>query len=97
MVCIQFKDNDQLINECVQGYNLGYTGKQAIHPNQLETIYQYFRPSEESIAFAKDIVIAWEQNQHQGKGVFEIRGKVIDLPMLLWAKKILGKANVSLE
>lgn len=96
MVCIQFKDNDQLIKECIQGYNLGYTGKQAIHPGQLDTIYKYFMPTEENIAFAKEILAAWNVNTAQGKGVFELRGKVIDLPMVLWACKILGKANITL-
>eukprot|EP01127_Copromyxa_protea_P015164 TRINITY_DN431_c0_g1_i1.p1 TRINITY_DN431_c0_g1~~TRINITY_DN431_c0_g1_i1.p1 ORF type:complete len:312 (+),score=56.92 TRINITY_DN431_c0_g1_i1:59-994(+) len=97
MVCIQFKDNDQLLKECIQGYNLGYTGKQAIHPNQLAPIYEHFKPSDDSVSFAQEIVTTWDANQAHGKGVFEVRGKVIDLPMVLWAKKILGKANISLS
>lgn len=97
MVCIQFKDNDQLIKECIQGFNLGYTGKQAIHPAQLETIYKHFMPSEEAVTFATNIVKAWNDNHSEGRGVFEVGGKVIDLPMVLWARKILGKANISVD
>lgn len=32
MVCIQFKDNEQLVRECTQGFNLGFTGKQVRPP-----------------------------------------------------------------
>jgi citrate lyase subunit beta-like protein len=74
---------------------LGYTGKQAIHPNQLETIYRYFMPPQEAIDFAKEIMTSWNSHHGQGKGVFEVRGTVIDLPMVLWAQKVLGKANVA--
>lgn len=33
-VCIDFKNLDQLRNECLQGHSLGFDGKQAIHPSQ---------------------------------------------------------------
>mgnify|MGYP001028191712 CR=1 FL=1 len=65
-----------------QGFNLGYDGKQAIHPNQVSVIYECFRPPEESITFAKKIVEANKLNQLDGKGAFEVDGKMIDMPMV---------------
>ncbi len=61
---------------------MGYDGKQAIHPNQVSVIYECFRPPEESIAFAKKIVEANKLNQLDGKGAFEVDGKMIDMPMV---------------
>lgn len=94
MVCTQYKNDAQLIKECQQGFNLGYTGKQAIHPNQISLIYEHFCPSQEKIEFAKRIFEGMKEHDKIGKGAFEIDGKMIDMPMLLWAKRQLQKANL---
>ena len=47
-VCINYKDRDILRDECEDGRRLGYDGKQAIQPNQVETIHNTFVPTEQS-------------------------------------------------
>eukprot|EP01130_Rhizamoeba_saxonica_P007744 TRINITY_DN3144_c0_g1_i1.p1 TRINITY_DN3144_c0_g1~~TRINITY_DN3144_c0_g1_i1.p1 ORF type:complete len:122 (-),score=30.65 TRINITY_DN3144_c0_g1_i1:9-374(-) len=96
MVCIEYKNEEKLIEECINGLEMGFTGKQAIHPNQISPIYKHFCPSEETIDFAIAIVQGFEKHQTEGKGAFELNGKMIDMPMLLWAKRILRKANKEL-
>ena len=46
MVCVDFKDAAKLAAEAQQGAQMGFTGKQAIHPSQVEPIYAAFRPPE---------------------------------------------------
>lgn len=82
MVCTQYKNEVQLIAECVDGFNLGYTGKQAIHPNQIAAIYQYFCPSPENLEYATRILTEMKRYESEGKGAFEIDGKMIDMPMV---------------
>jgi citrate lyase subunit beta-like protein len=82
-----------LIGSC-QGYNLGYDGKQAIHPNQVSVIYECYRPPEESIAFAKKIVEANVLHQQDGKGAFEVDGKMIDMPMVSQKSQLLSSTNI---
>jgi citrate lyase subunit beta-like protein len=94
MVCIHYKDEEQLRRECQQGYNLGFDGKQAIHPNQIPIIYQMFKPPDELIQLAKKIIEENDKFQREGKGAFEIDGKMIDMPMVKWAFGILQKADV---
>eukprot|EP01129_Flabellula_baltica_P005236 TRINITY_DN1879_c0_g1_i1.p1 TRINITY_DN1879_c0_g1~~TRINITY_DN1879_c0_g1_i1.p1 ORF type:complete len:316 (+),score=66.06 TRINITY_DN1879_c0_g1_i1:11-958(+) len=94
MVCIDYKNQEQLQKECIGGYNLGFTGKQAIHPGQIQPIYEYFCPPQEKIDFAKEILSSHEEHEARGIGAFEVRGKMIDLPMVKWARKTLGKANI---
>jgi len=94
MVCIDYKDDEQLKRECKQGYNLGYTGKQAIHPEQIQTIYDEFCPPPDKIDFAKRIIEESEKHQAHGKGAFELDGKMIDMPLVLQAKNTLSKANL---
>jgi citrate lyase subunit beta-like protein len=44
MVHINYKDIDGLIRETKEGVEMGFAGKQAIHPNQIQPIYQAFAP-----------------------------------------------------
>ncbi|EGC36142.1 hypothetical protein DICPUDRAFT_32306 [Dictyostelium purpureum] len=90
MVCINYKDQEALKKETLEGVHLGFHGKQAIHPNQIEIINDCFRPSLEKFRFASKIVEENEIHQSQGKGAFEIDGKMIDMPMVKWAKKVLS-------
>eukprot|EP01120_Amphizonella_sp_Union-15-10_P013721 TRINITY_DN6449_c0_g1_i2.p1 TRINITY_DN6449_c0_g1~~TRINITY_DN6449_c0_g1_i2.p1 ORF type:complete len:323 (-),score=54.91 TRINITY_DN6449_c0_g1_i2:144-1112(-) len=94
MVCIQYKDQEQLIKECIQGFSMGFVGKQAIHPNQIQIIYQYFKPTDRDINFARRILDENQKNQSKGTGAWEIDGKMIDRPLVIWAQKILQKANL---
>eukprot|EP01132_Coremiostelium_polycephalum_P005418 gene5418-6757_t len=90
MVCINFRDPDVLAKETKEGIQLGFHGKQAIHPNQIDIICDAFRPSPKQFEFATKIVEQNELNQSQGKGAFEIDGKMIDMPMVKWANNILS-------
>ena len=94
LVCIDFKNNDQLIKECQSGSNLGFDGKQAIHPNQIPLIYQHFRPPQHTIDLAQRIMNEYKSHLDKGVGAFAIDGKVIDMPMIKWAEKVLFKANL---
>ena len=59
MVHIQFRDLEGLAEECGRGRELGFTGKQAIHPNQVATIHETFSPSTKDVDFAVQVVDAY--------------------------------------
>jgi citrate lyase beta subunit len=61
---------------------MGFDGKQAIHPNQIETIYKLFTPPPASIDFARKIVEESRKHFSSGVGAWEIEGKMIDAPMI---------------
>lgn len=46
-VCVQYQDQDYLKAECIDGRQLGFTGKQAIHPLQVPIIQSTFVPTAE--------------------------------------------------
>eukprot|EP01125_Pyxidicula_operculata_P010611 TRINITY_DN3492_c0_g1_i1.p1 TRINITY_DN3492_c0_g1~~TRINITY_DN3492_c0_g1_i1.p1 ORF type:complete len:304 (+),score=47.48 TRINITY_DN3492_c0_g1_i1:1-912(+) len=97
MVCIDFKNEQQLIKECIQGFNMGYTGKQAIHPSQVETIYNNFRPPPEKIDFAKRVIVEFEKHQKEGRGAFQLDGKMVDMPLVIQARRLLEKSNETIQ
>jgi (S)-citramalyl-CoA lyase len=66
---------------------LGYTGKFAIHPKQVKPILDVFTPQQEEIDRAQRIVDVYEKSQGN---VCEIDGKMIDVPLVRSAKRVLS-------
>lgn len=73
--------------------SLGFHGKLAIHPKQVQTIHQAFAPSEEEIAYARRVLEAFESAQ--GTGVIAVDGKMVDEPVVGKARAILQLAGTS--
>ncbi|CAF0858395.1 unnamed protein product [Brachionus calyciflorus] len=89
MVYIDFKDLEGLRVQCEQGSRMGFTGKQVIHPGQVDVCQQAFTPSKERIDWALGLIEAFDQHQKSGAGAFTYKGQMIDMPSLLQAKNIL--------
>jgi citrate lyase beta subunit len=95
MVYIDFKDSEGLRVEAQAGAGLGFSGKQIIHPNQVQVTQEAFTPSESAIEYAKRVVESFESSQKEGKGAFALDGKMIDMPLLKNAQKVLGRAKAA--
>ncbi|PPQ66626.1 hypothetical protein CVT26_009387 [Gymnopilus dilepis] len=97
MVCVDFKDENVLRDECIDGRQLGYTGKQAIHPSQVPIINGTYVPTVRppEITRATRIVKAMESAHQANKGAIELDGKMIDTPMIKQAQKILDIARAA--
>jgi citrate lyase beta subunit len=95
IVTIDFKDIEALRKESEFGAQLGFTGKQIIHPAQVEPVQAAFTPNDEAIAHAKRIVETFEASQKEGKGAYALDGKMIDMPLLKNAQKVLDRARAA--
>ena len=95
MVYIDFRDIEGLRIEAQQGAGLGFSGKQVIHPNQVVPVQEAFTPSEEAIAYAQRVVETFESSQKEGKGAYALDGKMIDMPLLKNAQKVLDRAKAA--
>ena len=95
MVYIDFKDIEGLRAEAEQGAGFGFSGKQIIHPNQVSVVQEAFTPSDEAVAYARRIVETFEANQKEGKGAYALDGKMIDMPLLKIAQKVLERARAA--
>jgi citrate lyase subunit beta-like protein len=93
IVTIDYQDLDALRTEAEFGAGLGFSGKQIIHPNQVSVVQAAFTPSEDAVAYAKRIVETFEASQKEGKGAYSLDGKMIDMPLLKNAQKILARAK----
>ena len=95
MVYIDFRDLDGLRVEAEQGAGLGFSGKQIIHPNQVVPVQKAFTPSDEAIEYARRVVESFEASQKEGKGAYALDGKMIDMPLLRNAQKVLDRARAA--
>jgi len=95
IVTIDYKDIEALRAESKFGARLGYSGKQIIHPAQVEPVQTAFTPNDESIVYAKRIVETFEASQKEGKGAYSLDGKMIDMPLLKNAQKVLERARAA--
>ncbi|MDP1546756.1 MAG: CoA ester lyase [Anaerolineales bacterium] len=93
IVTIDYKDLESLKLEAEFGARLGFSGKQVIHPNQVPVAQEAFTPSDEAIAYARRIVETFEASQKEGKGAYSLDGKMIDMPLLKNAQKVLARAG----
>ncbi len=95
MVCVDYNDPAGLEREARQCAQMGFAGKQAIHPNQVGPIQEAFTPSAEAIAHARRIVEAHAAHQASGVGAFALDGKMVDAPVVKAAEQVLAKAKAA--
>jgi citrate lyase subunit beta-like protein len=95
IVTIDFKDLERVRCEAEFGARLGFSGKQIIHPNQVAPVQEAFTPDDESIAYARRLVEAFEAHQKEGKGAFALDGQMIDMPLVKNAQKVLERAKAA--
>lgn len=94
LVDTDFHDIEVLMKEARQSAEMGYEGKQIIHPAQVEPVQAAFTPDEAAVKEAQEIVRLAEEHQANGKGAFAIAGKMVDMPVVKRAQNILRKAGL---
>lgn len=92
-VYVNFKDTAGLAEECRIAARDGFTGKFAIHPDQVATINRAFTPSEAETAWAREIEALFAANP--GAGALSLRGQMIDKPHAVRAARILARAKLA--
>ncbi|BAL99668.1 citrate lyase beta subunit [Caldilinea aerophila DSM 14535 = NBRC 104270] len=93
MIYADYHDLEGLEKESRFARQLGYAGKTCIHPNQTPIVNRAFSPTEEEIERARRLVQAFEEHQAAGAGAFSFEGKMVDMPMVVAARKILARAR----
>ncbi|MDR5672889.1 Beta-methylmalyl-CoA lyase, Citrate lyase beta subunit family [Halalkaliarchaeum sp. AArc-CO] len=92
-VYTDFEDEDGLREEVAFARQLGYDGKLAIHPAQVDVINGAYTPDESELAWARRVLEARERADRDGRGVFEVDGEMIDRPLILRAERIRERAR----
>src|SRR5262249_42973328 len=69
----------------------GFTGKTAIHPDQVPVIQRAFSPTEAEIAYARRVVAAFRASP--SAGTVGLDGQMLDMPHLKQAERVLALAG----
>ncbi len=72
---------------------LGYEGKWAIHPSQIELANQVFTPSAAEVTKARRIMEAMAEAAREGRGAVSLDGRLIDIASIRMAEGLLAKAR----
>jgi citrate lyase subunit beta/citryl-CoA lyase len=77
--------------EAQEARRMGYGGKIAIHPDQVEIIHEVFTPSAQEVVWARRVVARFESNPDAG--VLTLDGKMLDKPHLVLARRLLARTE----
>ncbi len=87
-VATDFRDPEGLKREVRAARREGFTGKLAIHPDQVDPINAGFTPDEEELRHAQAVIDAFAANP--GAGTIQLDGKMLDRPHLTQAQRVLA-------
>ena len=91
-ITVDFRNDQQLHQAVRASRRAGFSGKMAIHPNQVDIINQGYLPDADERAHAQQVVDAFAANPQAG--TLQIAGKMLDRPHLVQALKVLAAAGV---
>ncbi len=92
---VDLKNFDGLRADTERAVQMGYTGKMAIHPAQVEVITSVLDPADEEVAHAQAMIAAHAEHREKRAGVFVFEGKMVDMPMIRAAERVLARAQAA--
>ncbi len=88
-----FKDPAGLQRSAALACALGYDGKWAIHPDQIDIINQVFSPSKEDVDRAIKVLAAHNKAQEKGLGAVAVEGRMVDQATVRLARQLYEQAK----
>ena len=93
-VCnLRLATNESYKDAARRGAALGFEGKWAIHPSQIELANEVYTPPESEVSHAKQILIALDEASKAGRGAAQLNGRMIDAASAKMAENIVNTDN----
>jgi citrate lyase subunit beta / citryl-CoA lyase len=86
-----FSDWDAFRAMVRRARRFGFDGAGCIHPGQVKIVNEEYTPSTEEVAYARKVVQMDKEAQAAGRGSFQIEGKMIDIPVVVRAQKLIRR------
>ena len=87
-----FNDPDGFLDGARRAAALGYEGKWAIHPSQIELANRVFSPPPEEVDRARRIIAALAEAAAEGRGAAQLDGRMIDAASARMAENVVAQA-----
>jgi citrate lyase subunit beta / citryl-CoA lyase len=88
-----FRDLKGYRQECRRAALIGYTGKWAIHPDQIAIANDVFSPTESEVQAARELVDAYAKAEAEGEGAAGVGGVMIDAATVRIMEGVLHRAE----
>ncbi len=85
-------DTEGLRNDTLLAKEMGFDGKSCVNPRQISAIHEVFTPDRKDIAYARRVLAVFDEAVSKNSGVIALDGKMIDMPMVTRANRILALA-----
>ena len=92
-VYANIRDLEGLQRDCETARNLGYRGKQVIHPGQIETANRVFMPGAQELDYYRRVIEAFDAALARGSAATTVDGKLVDYAMVEMAKRVIAQAR----
>ncbi len=92
-----FRNAEGYLREAARAAILGYVGKWAIHPSQIELANRVYSPTDEEIANAREMIEAYERAEAAGQGAASVGGVMIDAATARIFQVIIDRADLMAE
>ncbi len=89
-----YKNVDGYRRECTHSKVLGFAGKWAIHPSQIDIANHVYSPTQEEVDYARKLDTAYAEALANGLGAVTIDGKMIDAAIVRSLRNTIQKANL---
>jgi citrate lyase subunit beta/citryl-CoA lyase len=90
---LEIRDDDAFRASVAQASALGFDGKWALHPAQLDALREAFTPTEAEIAAARATLGALERAAAEGVGVVADGDRMLDEALAVSARRVLARAG----
>jgi citrate lyase subunit beta / citryl-CoA lyase len=86
-----FSDWDAFRAMVRRARRFGFDGAGCIHPGQVKIVNEEYTPSAEEVAYARKVIQLDQEARAAGRGSFQIDGKMIDIPVVVRADRLVRR------
>src|SRR5882724_5648600 len=86
-----YSDPEAYKESAERARRFGFSGGTCIHPGLVIALNEAFTPRPEEVAHARKLIEADKQAQAEGRGSFSVDGKMIDIPVIDRARKLVAR------
>ncbi len=86
-----FGDWDKFRKMVRRSRDFGFMGAGCIHPGQVTIVNEEYTPGAEEVDYARKVIKLNEEAMKSGRGSFSLDGKMIDIPIIVRAEKLLRR------
>ncbi|MEI8033921.1 MAG: CoA ester lyase [Betaproteobacteria bacterium] len=71
--------------------DFGFMGAGCIHPGQVTIVNEEYTPSQTEVVYARKVIQMDQEAAAQGRGSWSLDGKMIDIPIIVRAQKLIAR------